>query len=87
MNAETTKKTFALSAEDLGRIGHGHWAYIREIDRDDAIRLIGPGVQIDASTRLFCLYDAAGQPLSISGSREDALGSAFEHQLMPMSVH
>ena len=37
--------------------------------------------------RLFCLYSADGTPVSISGSREAALGSAFEHELMPMSVH
>ncbi len=87
MNTEHSKKALTLSADDLGRLGGGHWAYIREIDRDDAIRLIGEGAQIAPASKLFCLYDAAGQPVSISGSREDALGSAFEHELMPMSVH
>jgi hypothetical protein len=82
-----SKKTVALSPEDLGRLGGGHWAYIREIGRDDAIRLIGPDTQIAPEMKLYCLYDAAGQPVSISGSREDAVGSAFEHELMPMSVH
>lgn len=87
MNTEHSNKTLTFSADDLGRLGGGHWAYIREIARDDAIRLIGEGAQIGSAGKLFCLYDAAGQPVSISGSREDAVGSAFEHELMPMSVH
>ena len=33
------------------------------------------------------LYNADGTPVSISGSKEAALGSAFEHELMAMSVH
>jgi len=36
---------------------------------------------------IFNLYNADGTPVSISGSKEAALGSAFEHELMAMSVH
>ena len=87
MNISDIKKTIELSAEDLAKLGFGHWAYIKEIGVGEAKKLIGPAAQIAPETKLFCLYDAGGQPVSISGTREDAVGSAFEHELMPMSVH
>ena len=87
MNAETMKKTLDVSEQDLARLGGGALAYIREIEGKDAARLIGPQVKVEPNSRLFCLYHADGTPVSISGTREAAVGSAFEHELLPMSVH
>lgn len=81
------KKTLDLSPEDLARLGGGAVAYIREIEGKDAIRLTGGQAAVPPNAKLFCLYGADGTPISISGSREDAVGSAFAHELMPMSVH
>jgi hypothetical protein len=53
----------------------------------EARRLLGGEAHVAPNAKLFCLYNATGTPISISGSREAALGSAFEHELMPMSVH
>ena len=87
MNTTATKKTLELSPADLAKLGGGLWAYIREIEGTEAARLIGSQARVAPNSRLFCLYDAEGNPVSISGTREDAIGSAFEHELMPMSVH
>lgn len=87
MNTENAKKTLDVSVEDLARLGGGALSYIREIEGNEAKRLMGPGVAVDPAARLFCLYNADGTPVSISGTREGAIGSAFEHELMPMSVH
>jgi len=87
MNASDAKKVTQLSAEALARLGGGALAYIREIDGEDAIKLLGGKAAIPPRTRLFCLYGADGTPVSISDSRDGAVGSAFEHELMPMSVH
>jgi hypothetical protein len=80
-------KTVSLTAHDLAQLGEGALGYIREIEIKEAKRLLGaePGVAPDA--KLYCLYNADGTPVSISASREAALGSAFEHELMAMSVH
>jgi hypothetical protein len=87
MDSMTTKKTIEVSPEDLAQLGGGAWAYIREIGDAEARNLMGQHGRIEPGMRLFCLYDADGTPVSISGTREDAIGSAFEHELMPMSVH
>ena len=87
MNEETMKKIVTFSEQDLARLGGGALAYIREIQGKEAIRLLGQETAIPQNSRLFCLYHANGTPVSISESREAAIGSAFDHELMPMSVH
>lgn len=87
MNPSDEKKTVELSPEDLARLGGGALAYIREIDGKDAVKLLGGNALIPPTARLFCLYGADGTPVSISDSRDGAIGSAFDHELMPMSVH
>lgn len=76
-----------LSPQDLARLGGGVLGYVREIEADEARVLLGGGALVPAKSKLFCLYNADGTPLSISGSREAAIGSALEHDLMPASVH
>jgi hypothetical protein len=84
---DTMKKTVDLSPEDLAVLGEGALGYIREIELKEAKRLLGGEAKVAPNSKLFCLYNADGTPVSISGSREAAVGSAFEHELMPMSVH
>ena len=81
------KKTIELTPQDLALLGEGDLGYIREIELTEAQRLLGGKASVSPNSRLFCLYNADGTPVSISGSREAAVGSAFEHELMPMSVH
>ena len=57
------------------------------VEGRDAIKLLGGKAKVPPAARLFCLYGADGTPVSISDSRDGAIGSAFEHELMPMSVH
>ena len=87
MNTNDTRKPLDVDSGDLASLGGGALAYIREIEGKEAIRLLGHQVNVAPNARLFCLYNADGTPVSISGSREAAIGSAAEHELMPMSVH
>lgn len=76
-----------LSPQDLAMLGGGALGYVREIRAKDARLLLGPEARLPTQARLFCLYHADGTPLSISASREAAIGSALEHDLTPASVH
>ena len=87
MNTDDNRKTVELSPQDLATLGEGALGYIREIELQEAQRLLGGQASVAPNSKLFCLYNADGTPVSISGSREAALGSAFEHELMAMSVH
>jgi hypothetical protein len=81
------KSLTALSREELARLGGGVLGYVREIGINDAKALLGTGMAIPPKAKLFALYNADGTPVSISGTREAAIGSAFEHELTPASVH
>jgi hypothetical protein len=81
------QKTMTLSRDELARLGGGVLGYVREIAAQDAKVMLGAGQTVPPSSKLFCLYNADGTPVSISGTREAALGSAFEHELLPASVH
>ena len=87
MELKELKKTIELSPQDLAHLGEGDLGYIREIEQNEAQRLLGGEARVAPDSKLYCLYNADGTPVSISGSREAALGSAFEHELMAMSVH
>lgn len=87
MNEMNSKKTVELTDQDLAQLGEGALGYIREIELKEAQRLLGGKTTVAPQARLFCLYNADGTPVSISGSKEAALGSAYEHELMAMSVH
>jgi hypothetical protein len=87
MNTEDTKKNVDLTTQDLALLGEGALGYIKEIEIKEARRLLGSQANVAPNSKLFCLYNADGTPVSISGSKEAALGSAFEHELMAMSVH
>jgi hypothetical protein len=80
-------KRSTMSQAELARLGGSELAYIREIAADAAAALLGDPVEIPNAQRLYCLYLADGTPIAISGSREAAMANAFEHDLMPMSVH
>jgi hypothetical protein len=81
------KAQVPLSAEQLARLGGGVLGYVKEIAIKDAKALLGNGMSIPPKAKLFALYNADGTPVSISGTREAAIGSAFEHELTPASLH
>ena len=87
MNTNESSKKIELTPEDLAHLGGGALGYIRQIEMPEAKRLLGGKTVVKPDAKLFCLYHADGTPVSISDSREGAVGSAFEHELMPMSVH
>jgi hypothetical protein len=87
MNMQTSKKKLEISPPQLADIGQGSVGYIREIDSDIALQLLGPRINVPDGIRLFCLYGADGTPVSISGSWEAAFANALEHELTPVSLH
>jgi hypothetical protein len=76
-----------FSREDLAHLGGGVVAYVREIAGREAIKLLGSTSSFPTGARLYCLYNADGTPISISGSREAAIGDARQQDLIPATVH
>jgi hypothetical protein len=76
-----------ISSSELASIGNGRLAYVRKIEIATAAQLIGGDIQVPPNAELYCLYTAAGAPISISANYEAAIGSALEHELVAASVH
>ena len=80
---------FALSPEELAQLGKGALSYIKEMASRDVAKIVGPDAvaQVPPDAKLFCLFHATGQPISISGSLQMAEDSAEEHDLIAISLH
>ena len=72
---------------EFAQLGDGAVGYIREIDSERAEVLLGGTTSVPSGSKLFCLYNADGSPVSISGSREAALANAAQQELTAMAVH
>lgn len=81
------KQTISISPEQLQAIGSGFLAYVKAIAVEDAVRMLGQPIAAGPEGKLFALFGANGQPISISQSREAAIGNAMEHELVPASLH
>ncbi len=81
------KTTLKVTEQQLAHLGGGVLAYVREIANTEAVQLLGGKSKFPPHAKLYCLHNADGTPISISGSREAAVGDALEHDLIPASVH
>jgi hypothetical protein len=75
-----------ISPEQLAQMGNGVLAYVRQIEGRNAAAMLGGQLNVAPDAKLFCLYNANGQPISISQTHEAALGSAFEHELIAATL-
>ena len=75
-----------ISTEQLAQMGKGVLAYVREIEGHNAQAMLGGQLNVAPDAKLFCLYNANGQPISISQTHAAALGSAFEHELIAATL-
>lgn len=80
-------KELHVSVEELAQLGNGALSYIREVEGRDIIRMVGAQAQVSPDAKLFCLFNANGSPISISGTRQAAAESAEEHELVAISLH
>ena len=76
-----------ISLEQLQAFGAGFLGYVKPIAAEDASRMLGQPVSPGPEGVLFALFGANGEPISISQSREAAIGNAEEHELVPISLH
>lgn len=77
----------ALTPEAFANLGGGHIAYVRTIRSEDVAGLFPQAPKIAPGLELFTLHAADGTPMMLTDSREAALASALENELVTVSVH
>ncbi len=70
------KKTVELTPQDFALLGEGALGYIREIEINEAQRLLGAQPSVAPDSKLFCLYNADGTAL-IGDYAAEALGAGL----------
>ncbi|MDF2617745.1 MAG: hypothetical protein K0S00_404 [Xanthobacteraceae bacterium] len=76
----------ALTPEAFASLGDGHIAYVRSIRSEDAAEMF-PQARLAPGLQLFTLHAADGTPIMLTDSREAAIASAAQNELVTLSVH
>ena len=84
---QASREEEAMSALEFARLGDGEFAYIKRLDPNEAHSMFPALKGLPEGIDLFALVSADGTPLSISDSHTSAVATAFEHDLVPVSVH
>ncbi len=79
--------TFPVAPEALAHLGEGVVAYVREMSSEDLARVFPGGPELPPGLKLWALIGASGQPIMVADDPRLALESAFENDLVPVSVH
>jgi len=80
-------QTAAITPQALAQMGGGKIAYVRPIRSDELNRLFPQAPALQPGLDLFALLGADGTPIIVTDDRNTAIANAWEHDLVPVSVH
>ena len=80
-------QTPAITPQALAQMGGGKIAYVRPIRSDELNRLFPQAPALQPGLDLFALLGADGTPIIVTDDRNTAIANAWEHDLVPVSVH
>jgi hypothetical protein len=76
-----------ITPQALAQMGGGKIAYVRAIRSDELNRLFPQAPTLQPGLDLFALLGADGTPIIVTDDRNTAIANAWEHDLVPVSVH
>ncbi|MBB3770603.1 MULTISPECIES: DUF1150 family protein [Ancylobacter] len=88
LNAASASEALAggLSPEAFANLGGGQIAYVKPITSEEASSLF-PQARLAPGLQLYTLHAADGTPMMLTDSREAAIASAAQNELMTVSLH
>jgi hypothetical protein len=84
---EMKNETETVTQEALAALGGGQVAYVKAIRSDDVQRIFPQAPQVPQGLKLFALLAADGSPIMLTDTYATAVQNAWEHDLVPVSVH
>jgi hypothetical protein len=73
--------------EVLAGIGAGRITYVKAMSSDEATSLFPQAPPLAPGLKLFALLGADGTPILLTDSREAAVASALQNDLVTVAVH
>lgn len=77
----------AVSPDELAKMGQGRVAYMRQISGREIAEAFPGAIELDPEATVWALFGADGTPLAIADDAGGALSTAFQNDLMPVTVH
>lgn len=76
-----------FTPDQLAQIGGGKLAYVKNMTSDEVSRLYPEAPELTPGLNLFALFGADGTPILLADSEEAAIASAWQQELVTVSLH
>ena len=73
--------------DQLAQIGGGKLAYVKNMTSDEVSALYPEAPELEPGLNLFALFGADGTPILLADSEEAAIASAWQQELVTVSLH
>jgi hypothetical protein len=76
-----------FTPDQLAQIGGGKLAYVKNMTSDEVSKLYPEAPELAPGLNLFALFGADGTPILLADSEEAAIASAWQQELVTVSLH
>lgn len=73
--------------DQLAQIGGGKLAYVKNMTSEEVSKLYPEAPELEPGLNLFALFGADGTPILLADSEEAAIASAWQQELVTVSLH
>jgi hypothetical protein len=73
--------------DQLAQIGGGKLAYVKHMTSEEVSALYPQAPELEPGLNLFALFGADGTPILLADSEEAAIASAWQQELVTVSLH
>lgn len=80
-------ETKVVPPEVLAGIGAGRLTYVKAMSSDEATNLFPQAPKLEPGLKLWALLGADGTPILLTDSREAAVASAMQNDLITLALH
>jgi hypothetical protein len=83
----SVNETKVVPPEVLAGIGAGRLTYVKAMSSDEATNLFPQAPRLEPGLKLWALLGADGTPILLTDSREAAVASAMQNDLITLALH
>jgi hypothetical protein len=76
-----------FTPDQLAQIGGGKLAYVKNMTSEEVSKLYPEAPELEPGLNLFALFGADGTPILLADSEEAAIASAWQQELVTVSLH
>ncbi len=86
-SSDPTVADTGMSASEFADFGDGQLSYVRPMTSEQFEVAFPDAPEIPPGLKIWALLNANGAPIVVGDSKDVVISNAWEHELVPMSVH